>query len=143
MKSINAPLRKAGIAIFVLLATTCTKGQAQTGQERVNFCDVVASPSDFDRKLLSVEVTVQPSFHSLSLYSSACAPKERFDVTTQAILPDGWESLPNGKKLRRSIGHHRPAKVQLVGTFRSSVERGQDGQRFTFSISKIVSVSPG
>ena len=142
MNSVNAPLRNAGIAILALLAT-CTKGQAQTDPGRVNFCDVVASPSDFDKKLLSVEVTVQPSFHSLSLYSSACAPKEGFDVTTQAILPEGWESLPNGKKLRRSIGHGRPAKAQLVGTFRSSVERGQDGQRFRFSISKIVSVSPG
>lgn len=142
MSSINAPLRNAGIAILILLATSCTKGQVQKDPEKVNFCDVVASPSEFDRKLLSVEVTVQPSFHSLSLYSSACAPKEGFDVTTQAVLPDGWESLPNGKKLRRSIGQGRPAKVQLVGTFRSSVERGQDGQKFIFSISKIISVSP-
>ena len=75
MSSINAALRSAGIAILVLLATSSTKGQAQADAERVNFCDVVASPSDYDRKLLSVEVSVQPSFHSLSLYSSVCAKR--------------------------------------------------------------------
>ena len=118
------------------------EGQSQTEPERLKFRDVVASPLDYDGKLLSVEVTVQPGLHSLSLYSSECASNEDFDVTTQAILPDGWESLPNGKKLSRIISHGRPAEVQLVGTFRSSVSRGQDGQRFRFSISRIVDVKP-
>jgi len=142
MSSKDGPMRNAGIAILVLLATSSTKGQVKADPERANFCDVVASPSNFDGKLLSVDVTLQPSFHSLSLYSSACTSKEGFDVTTQAILPNGWETMPNGKKLKRSIGHGRPVNVQLVGTFRSSVSRGQDGQRFTFSISKIISASP-
>jgi len=142
MGSNNTPMRNASIAILVLLATLSTKVQSQTEPERVNFCDVVASPTDYDGKLLSVEATVRPGFHSLFLYSSECASKEGFDVTTEAILPDGWESLPNGKKLTRTIRHGRPAKAQLVGTFRRSVSRGQDGQWFRFSISKIVDVNP-
>ena len=110
-------MQSVGIAILVLLATLSAEGQSQTEPERLKFCDVVASPLDYDGKLLSVEVTVQPGLHSLSLYSSECASNEDFDVTTQAILPDGWESLPNGKKLSRIISHGRPAEVQLVGTF--------------------------
>ena len=98
-------MQSVGIAILVLLATLSAEGQSQTEPERLKFCDVVASPLDYDGKLLSVEVTVQPGLHSLSLYSSECASNEDFDVTTQAILPDGWESLPNGKKLSRIISH--------------------------------------
>jgi len=142
MSTNNTRMRRAGFAIFVLLATLSTTGQAQTEPEQVNFCDVVASPTNYDGKLLSVEAILQPGFHSLFLYRSVCPSKEGFDVTTQAILPDGWESLPNGKKVRQSIKQGRSAKVQLVGIFRSSVERGQDGQRFRFSISRIVDAKP-
>jgi hypothetical protein len=126
------------IALLILLGA---KAQAQTGPKEVGFCDVASSPTAYDGKVLSIEVILQPSFHSLSLYNAACEPKEGFDVTTQAILPNGWESLPTGKKLRGIIKHGRPAKVRIEGTFLSSVTRGQDGQRFRFSISKINSVS--
>jgi hypothetical protein len=112
-----------------------------TPQDLLDFRDVVSSPTDYDGKTLFIEATLEPSFHSLSLYDVACGSKEGSDVTTEAILPDGWESLPIGKKLRGIIRHGRPAKVQLVGTFKSSVTRGRDGQRFRFSISQINSVS--
>ena len=105
MSTNNTRMRNAGFAIFVLLATLSTTGQAQTEPEQVNFCDVVASPTNYDGKLLSVEAILQPGFHSLFLYSSVCPSKEGFDVTTQAILPDGWESLPNKTKHQaRSVG---------------------------------------
>ena len=128
------------VGIFAV-ALLSGNAKAQTEQKDVNFCHVLSSPTDYDGKVISIDVNLQPSFHSLSLYDAACPPREDFDVTTQAILPDGWESLPNGKKLRGIIKHGRPAKVRLVGTFRSSVGRGQDGQRFRFSISQIISVS--
>ena len=123
------------------LAAICAKGQTSVEPKKASFCDVISSPANYDGKTLSIEATLQPSFHSLSLYDAACEPKEGFDVATEAILPDGWESLPIGKKLRGIIKHGRPARVCLVGTFKSSVTRGQDGQRFRFSISQIVSVS--
>jgi len=126
---------------LVLLAAICAKGQTSVEPKKAIFCDVISSPADYDGKTLSIEATLQPSFHSVSLYDPACEPKEGFDVATEAILPDGWESLPIGKKLREIIRHARPAKVRLVGTFKSSVTRGQDGQRFRFSISQIISVS--
>lgn len=129
------------IIVLTLFAVTWTKAQAETEPKKVDFCDVVTSPANYDGKAISIEVTLQPGLHSLFLYSAACPSKDGFDVTTQAILPDGWESLHNGKKLRKVIKHGRSAKVQLVGTFRSSVSRGLDGQRFRFSISQINSVS--
>lgn len=129
------------IAAVVLFVAICGKGQTSSEPKRANFCDIVSSPENYDGKTLSIGAILQPSFHSLSLYNAACMSREGFDVTTEAILPDGWESQPIGKKLRGLIRHGRPATVQLVGTFRSSVTRGQDGQRFRFSISQIISVS--
>jgi len=131
----------ASISTLTFPAVIGAEGQTISEPKKANFCDVVASPADYDGKSISIEVILQPSFHSLSLYDDACTPKEGLDVTTQAILPDGWESVPVGKKLRGIIRHGRPAKVQLIGTFKSSVTRGQDGQRFRFSISQISSVS--
>ena len=141
MKTIKAAGVSMHVVVLALLAATCAKGQTSSEAEKANFCDVVASPADYDGKIISIEVILQRSFHSLSLYDTACAQKEGFDVTTQAILPDGWQSLPIGKKLGGIIKHGRPAKIQVVGTFRSSVIRGQDGQRFRFSIFQINSVS--
>jgi hypothetical protein len=126
---------------IVVLAATCAKGQTSMEPKEASFCDVISSPAIYDGKTLSIEATLQPSFHSLSLYHAGCEPKEGYDVATEAILPDGWESLPIGKKLRGIIKHGRPAKVRLIGIFKSSVTRGQDGQRFRFSISQITSVS--
>ena len=65
-------------------------------------------------------------------------------MTTQAILPPAWESLPNGKRLRSILKHHRSAKVELVGTFSNGGDRhGPDAARFRFSISRVISVSVG
>jgi hypothetical protein len=129
------------IAAVVLLVAICGRGQTSMEPKKASFCDVISSPANYNGKTLSIEATLQSSFHSLSLYDTACEPKEGFDVATQAILPNGWESLPIGKKLRGIIRHGQPAKVRLVGTFKSTVTRGQDGQRFRFSISQIISVS--
>ena len=129
------------IAALALLVAISTKGQTSVEPKKASFCDVISSPANYDGKTLSIEATLQPSFHSLSLYDTACEPREGFDVATEAILPDGWESLPIGKKLKGIIRHSWPARVRLVGTFKSSVTRGQDGQRFRFSISQIISVS--
>jgi hypothetical protein len=116
--------------------------EGQTGTApKVNFCNVVASPSDYNRKALSVEVIRWPSDHSLSLYGATCVPKEGYDVTTQAILPAAWESLPNGKKLRKFLHRGKSASVKLVGTFEGDAHRyGPDGARFRFVISEISSV---
>jgi hypothetical protein len=132
---------KAGAIVLGLFLPISAKGQTSVEPKKVDFCDVVASPDDYDHKLLSTEVILQSSPHSLFLYSASCPSKEGFDVTTQAFLPDGWDSLPVGKKLSKIMKHGRPAKVQLVGIFRSSVYRGPDGQRFRFIISQIYSAS--
>lgn len=118
---------------------------AASGTDRMplsaRFCDIVSSPESYDGKTLSIDAILQPSFHSLSLYDSACVSKQGFDVSTEAILSDGWDSQPIGKKLRNLIRHGQAANVRLVGTFRSSVTRGQDGQRFRFSVSQVISAS--
>lgn len=132
-----------GLCIMVgLLSVVSAKGQAPEEPQRVDFCQVVAAPADYNKKVLSVEVILWPSEHSLSLYGAACVPREDYNVTTQAVLPTAWETLPNGKKLRAILKHQRPAKVQLVGTFESDGEPyGPDVARFRFSISQIISVS--
>jgi hypothetical protein len=140
----NGEILRASMSIVALAFLLVTRGAAQTGTEpqNINYCDVVASPIDYNGKVLSVEVILSPSEHVLSLYGESCVPREGYNVTTQAILPDSWESMPNGKKLRAILKHGREAKVKLVGTFENSGERfGLGATRFRFSISRLNSVS--
>jgi hypothetical protein len=137
------------VIVLAVVLVGCATGQTGAEPMSVNYCDVVASPAHYHGKALSVEVVLSPGFHSLFLYGAACVPKEGYDVTkegydvtTEAILPDSWESLPNGKKLRAILKHGRNAKVTVVGTFEGGEKRyGLDGQRFRLSISQINSVS--
>ena len=136
--------QRVGLHIVVLTVFAALRSEAQTSAETpvVNVCDVVASPADYNRKLLSVTVILSPSDHSLSLYGTECVPKKGYNVTTQAILPAAWDSLPNGKKLRTILKHRHKARVELVGTFESDRgPYGPDVARFRFSISQINSVS--
>jgi hypothetical protein len=132
---------RVGVAMGVLL-TMSAAGHPPAEPLRVNYCDVVASPADYNRKALLVEVLLSPSDHSLSLYGAACAPKEGVNITTQAVLPASWQALPNGKKLEAILRHHRNARVELVGTFESDGgPYGPDVARFRFSVSQVSSVA--
>jgi len=126
----------------IFVAAIFARGQPQTRPKEVDFCDVVATPADYYGQVISVDVILSPAEHVLTLFGSACVPKEGDDATTQAILPADVESLPNGKKLRSILKRQRPAKVEVVGIFESRTERyGLDATRFRFSISQINSVS--
>jgi hypothetical protein len=106
-----------------------------------NLCDVFASPAVYNQKVLAVEGVLFPSFHTLFLSSPSCRSKEDLDFTTQAVLPPSWESLRNGKNLRKFLHRGKSASVKLIGTFEYSGHRyGQDGTRFRFVISEISSV---
>jgi len=131
------------IVVLAVLSATCAAEQTGAEPLNINYCDVVASPAHYNGKMLSVEVVLSRSFHSLFLYGAGCVPRGDYDVTTEALLPTSWESLPNGKRLRAILKHGRNAKVTVVGTFEGGEKRyGLDGQRFRFSISQINSVSP-
>lgn len=80
---------------------------------------------------------------SLFPSSPACNGKESADLTSQAVLPPSWETLPNGKALRRFLQRRRSASVRRTGTFEADLQRyGPDGARFRFTISGISSVVP-
>jgi len=126
--------------LAIILQATAS---AQTHQAPVtaNLCEVVASPDVYNKKVLTVEGILFPSEHSLSLYIPSCKPKEGFDVTMQAVLPPAWESLPNGKQLRKFLHRGRNAGVRLTGIFESGrYSYGPDGARFRFVVSEITSV---
>jgi hypothetical protein len=106
-----------------------------------NLCDVFVSPAVYNQRVLSVAGVLSPSFHSLFLSSPSCKPKEDLDLTTQAILPPSWESLPKGKELRKFLHRGKSANVKLIGTFEGDAHRyGPDGARFRFVIREISSV---
>src|SRR5271170_6335713 len=92
--------RSAMLAVILQVAVS-----AQTGPEHVaaNLCDVFLSPAAYNLKEVSVEGVLSPSFHSLFLSSPSCRHKEGLDLTTEAILPPSWDSLPNGKHLRKFL----------------------------------------
>jgi hypothetical protein len=129
---------------FVMLTTALQVGvSAQTRQKppTASLCVVVASPDGYNERVLSIEGVLSPSEHSLALYSPSCKPKEGFNVTIQAVLPPGWESLPNGKQLRKLLHRGRNAGVKLTGVFESGgYSYGPDGAKFRFVIKEIASV---
>jgi hypothetical protein len=103
-----------------------------------NLCEVVASPADYNKRVLSIEGILFPSEHSLLLYSPSCPPEVGFDVRIQALLPPKLKSLRNGKQLRKFLKHGKAAHVRLSGMFESGGGRyGQDAVPFRLVISEI------
>lgn len=106
-----------------------------------SLCEVIASPADYNKKVLSIEGILFPGEHSLTLYSPSCRPKVGFNARIEAVLPPEWESLRNGKQLRKFLHRRKSASVKLIGAFESDVyPYGPDGARFRFVISEISSV---
>jgi hypothetical protein len=125
------------VMLAIVLQTTAL---AQTRQQPVtaNLCKVVASPDAYNGRALTVAGILVSSEHSLALYSPRCKPKYGFDVTIQAALPTAWESLTNGKQLRKLLRRGKEAQVRLTGTFESGTSRyGPDAARFHFAVSEI------
>ena len=128
---------------FPLAAVLQFAPSSQTDREPVpvDLCRVVGLPDRYNEKALSVEGILSPGEHSLTLYSPACKPKDGFDVSIQAVLPPNWESLPNGKHLRKILRSRKDARVTLNGKFQSGNGRyGPDAAQFRFSISQVLSV---
>jgi hypothetical protein len=135
--------RKSMVRMVMLAVILQATASAQTHPEPVaaNFCDVFISPAEYNQKVLSVEGVLSPSFHSLFLSSPSCKSKADVDLTTEAILPPSWESLPNGKQLRKFLHRGKSASVKLIGTFEGEAHRyGPDGARFRFVIREISSL---
>jgi hypothetical protein len=135
-------LRPAAFAAIVMLMPSMkAHTQEKIVAKSANFCDVVSSPGSYTGKVLEVDVSISPSEHDLFLYQSACESDRNHDVTTQAVLPDQWLQLPNGRKLSAYLRRHRPAKVHLIGTFESSGGPfGPENYPFRFSVSEITAV---
>jgi len=128
---------------FMLATILQAAVSAQVRLEPVvaNLCEVVVSPADYNKRVLSVEGVLSPSEHSLTLYSPSCFPKVDSDTGIDAVLPPQWESLRNGKQLRKFLHRRKSASVKLIGTFESGAySYGPDGARFRFVISEISSV---
>ena len=128
---------------FMLATILQAVVSAQVRPEPVtaNLCEVVASPSAYNKKVLSVEGILYPGEHSLTLYSPSCFPKVDSDTGINAMLPPEWESLPKGKQLRKFLHRGKSASVKLIGTFESGAySYGPDGARFRFVIREITSV---
>ena len=130
------------VAAVMLVCISPTVAASQTNDQAVvtNLCNVVASPNDYSNSVITVEGILFPGDHSLALYSPSCEPREGFDVTMQAVLPSGWESLPNGKQLRKFLKSGKKAHVKAIGKFETAGRYGPDAARFRFVVSGISSV---
>src|SRR5271169_5185933 len=104
-------------ALLAIILQFTASSQTRPQPITLNLCDVVASPDQYNKKVLTVNGILLPGEHSLLLYSPSCKPKEGFDVTIQAVLPPAWESLPSGKELRRFLHRGKSARVVLTGVF--------------------------
>jgi hypothetical protein len=131
----------------ILLALIFTASQLSSARQppaEIDLCKLVAAPSEYNGKVLTVEGVLYPSDHSIALYSPACAPKEDSDLSMQAVLPEAWESWPKTKRLRTLLKERKPAHVKVTGLFEFGVDHyGPDVARFRFTISEISSVEAG
>ena len=135
--------RSSTIRVVMLAIILQATASAQTHQQpaTTNLCEAVASPDGYNKKVLTVEGILSPSEHSLALYSASCKPREGFNVTVQAVLPADWESMRNGKRLRKLLQSHKEARVKLTGTFETGAgPYGPDVAQFRFVVSEISSV---
>jgi hypothetical protein len=129
------------VMVAIMLTVPATSAQTHPEQVMVNLCEVLSLPAEYNHKVISVEGVLFPSIHSLFLFSMECNRKDNPDSTTQAVLPDSWETLPKGKELRKFLHRGKSATVKLTGTFEADPQRyGPDGARFRFVISGISSV---
>lgn len=136
----NSNIRSRGVTATVLAIVIQAAPLAQTQQQpvAVNFCDVIASPDEYNGKVLTVEGVLHPGEHVLTFYSPLCEPKEGFDVTTQAVLPTGWESSPHGKSLRKFLRNRKEARIKVTGTFEIAASHyGLESTRFRLVVSGI------
>ena len=130
----------ASAAMLMIILTVAVSARAQPESIAANLCNVLSSPSEYNHKVVSVEGVISPSIHSLFLSSPTCR-QENADFTTQAVLPASWETLLNGKALRKFLHRGKSASVKLTGTFEADPRRyGPDGARFRLAISGISSV---
>jgi len=128
------------LMLAVILQATAS---AQTRPEPLTakLCEVFSSPAEYNHKVVTVDGVLAPSIHSLFLSAPACNANDGPDFTTQGVLPESWETLPNGKELRKFLHRGKGATVKLTGTFEADPQRyGPDGARFRFVISGISSV---
>ncbi len=127
--------------LLALILTTPQLAWPQQPPAEIDICKLVAAPSEYNGKMLSVEGILLPSDHSVLLYRPSCKPRESFDVGIEAVFPPDWVSSPAGKKLRKLFSHRTNASVKLIGTFESGAGRyGPDAARFRFTITEISSV---
>jgi hypothetical protein len=132
--------------MLAIILQAAISAQVRPEPVAANLCDVFRSPAVYDQKALSLEGVLFPSFHSVFLLSPSCRSTHDLDFSTEAILPPSWESLRNGKQLRKFLRRRKSASVKLIGTFEySGHPYGPEGTRFRFVISEISSVekAPG
>lgn len=128
------------ILLALILAAPHLSSPQQPPTE-IDICKLVAAPSEYNGRVLTIEGVLYPGDHSIALYSPSCAPKEGFDISMQAVLPIAWESSPKGKRLRMFLSKRKPAHVKITGLFESGPDRyGPDIARFRFTITDISSV---
>jgi len=127
--------------MLMIILQAAASAQPQPEPIAANLCEVVASPAEYNKKVISVEGILFPGEHSLALYSPSCKPREGFNVTIQAVLPAGWESIRNGKRLRKLLQGHKEARVKISGMFETGAgPYGPDVAQFRFVVSEISSV---
>lgn len=129
------------VVLLFCMAVAAAGSDSNQQEDKVRFCQLVSTPQDHDKKVVLTEALMLPSDHSVALYDPACWPTETNNVTTQTVLPDGWNSTKLGKKLEKLLSHQRTAKVSVEGTFYGSGgPYGPDVARFRFVVQRIISV---
>lgn len=132
------------VSLLLLLCCLCVYSPCSVADEaalNVPFCDLVATPQQYDTKGVVTEALIRSSEHEVHVYSENCKSTLGNDRSASIELPTGWNSTKLGKKLSGLLRHHRAARVRFEATFKSGGGPfGQEKTRFRFILHRLISV---
>jgi len=121
--------RISGLLLGLILAQMT--GTAQTRVERIELCDILKNPHDYDGKEVSVRATYWYFFEVSELYCLGCRDKGRvwldFSADLDRASANIFRSIPQGAGI---------VNISLTGTFETGSSYGDGGYRHKFVVRK-------
>ncbi len=119
------------VALVLGLMIAQTEGTAQNRVERIELCDILKNPHDYDGKEVSVRATYWYFFEVSELYCLGCRDKGRVWLDFSGDLDKASESI--FRSIPQGAG---VVNISLTGRFETGSAYGDGGYRHKFLVRK-------
>jgi hypothetical protein len=132
------------VLLFSFLPLLCAASVANMRAMEASstpYCVLMADPQKFDKRVVSTEAVIQPTYHEMHVYDPECKSTVSEDRSASIQLPDQLESMKLGKKLLKLLRHDRAATVSFEALFcATGGPYGQEHTRYRFILKGLTSV---